>query len=64
MSSFISKIFDLVLVLSVLYAIFKLGSFFGRNDGYLEGLIAGYDLFYKHAYEHLRDSLASVSQFD
>lgn len=59
-----TKIFDLLLILVLAYGVYSLGNYFGRNDGYYEGLIAGYDLYWKHAYEHLRDSLASASQFD
>lgn len=54
------KLVDILLILCLVFGIYKIGKFQGGPDAYYLGVLAGYDLFYKVQYEQLLDSLKNV----
>ena len=56
----LGKIIDLLLVLSILYAVFVFGKCRGYSDGQINGYLMGYESFYQKAYFHLVDSLNAI----
>lgn len=59
-----SKAIDVLLILTVFYAIYTFGRYIGDYDGFELGYMRGYSSYWHDAYDALRDSLTTLDDID